>query len=66
VLVPADGAPPSRESALIALGTPDRSALFRIMGDGAATRVECRPMNCRFDPRLDVPADAYRALSGLR
>jgi hypothetical protein len=40
--------------------------LFRVMGDGAATRVEYRPMNCRFDPSLDVPAEAYRALSGLR
>jgi hypothetical protein len=66
VLVPADGAPPSRESALISLDTPERSVLFRVMGDGAATRVEYRAMNCRFDPNLDVPAEAYRALSGVR
>jgi hypothetical protein len=38
--------------------------LFRVIGDGAATLVEHRPMNCRFDPTLDVPAEAYRALRG--
>jgi glutamine synthetase len=51
---------------LISLDTPERSVLFRVMGDGAATRVEYRSMNCRFDPNLDVPAEAYRAISGVR
>lgn len=66
VLVPAEGAQANRESALISLDTPERSVLFRILGDGAAARVEYRAMNCRFDPSLDVPAEAYRAISGLR
>jgi hypothetical protein len=66
VLVPADRAPPSRESVLTALDTPDRSVLFRVTGDGAATRVEYLPMNCRFDLSLDVPQKRYPGLSGLR
>jgi hypothetical protein len=66
VLVPADGTPPRRESTLISLDTPERSVLFRFLGHGAATRVEFRPVNCRFDPSLDVPAEAYRALSDSR
>ncbi len=40
--------------------------LFRILGDGAAARFESRPMNYRFQPSLDLPAEAYRALSGSR
>jgi hypothetical protein len=64
--MPDEGAPASRESALISPDAPERSVLFRVLGDGAATRVEYRPMTCRFDPTLDVPAEAYRALSGLR
>jgi hypothetical protein len=66
VLLPDAGEPASRESALLSLDIPERSVMFRVMGDGTATRVEYRPMNCRFDPSLDVPAEAYRALSGSR
>ncbi len=66
VLVPVEGAPSSSESALISLDAPDRSVLFRVLGDGAATRVEYRAMSCRFDPTLDVPVEAYRAISGVR
>jgi hypothetical protein len=63
---------PSRQSvvfdgaarALISPDTPECSVLFRVLGDGAAARVEYHLTNCRFDPRLDLLAEAYRALSG--
>jgi hypothetical protein len=49
---------------VISLDTPECSVLFRVLGDGAAARVEYHLTNCRFDPRLDLLAEAYRALSG--
>jgi hypothetical protein len=65
---------PSRQSvvfdgaarALISPDTPECSVLFRVLGDGAAARVEYRPTNCSFNPGLDAPAEAHRALSGSR
>jgi hypothetical protein len=61
-----DGAPPARESALVSLEAPERSVLFRTVGDGEATRVEYRQMACRYDPTLEVPGEIYRALGGVR
>lgn len=58
----ADGTPPARERALVFLDPADRSVLFRTLGDAEATRVEYRPMTCRFDPSLEVPGEVYRAL----
>ena len=61
-----DGSPPARESALISLESPERSVLFRTIGDREATRVEYRSMSCRYDPNLEVPGEVYRALAGVR
>jgi hypothetical protein len=61
-----DGSPAARESALILLDTPERSALFRVVGDREALRVEQRSMTCRFDPTLEVPGEIYRALGSGR
>jgi hypothetical protein len=57
-----DTGPPLRESALVLLDSPERSVLFRALGDGDAARIEYRQMACRYDPTLDVPGEAYRAL----
>jgi hypothetical protein len=61
-----DGSPPSRESALVLLDAPERSVLFRTVGDAEATRVEYRAMTCRYDASLEVPGEVYRALGGGR
>jgi hypothetical protein len=66
VLLPDEGTPASHKSALISLDTPERSVLFRAWATAPPPASSTAPMNCRFDPSLDVPAEAYRALSGSR
>ena len=67
-IVPVDGGPETQgEVAILSLPELDRSWLFRRMGDddGYPGRIEYRPMSCRFDPSLRVPAAVYK-LPGTR
>ncbi len=67
-IVPVDGGPEAQgEVAILSLPELDRSWLFRRMGDddGFPGRIEYRPMSCRFDPSVRVPAAVYK-LPGTR
>lgn len=58
--VATEGAPPSRESALILLDDLEHSVLFRVAGEREMARIEHRHMSCRFDPTLEVPLEIRR------
>jgi hypothetical protein len=56
------GAEPQAERAILPLGDLEHSWLFRVLrgGDGQQNSLQYRMMSCRFEPRTEVPAEAYR------
>jgi hypothetical protein len=61
------GGEPQAERAILPLGDLEHAWLFRVVTgtDRENGVVQYRAMSCRFDPRAEVPPEAYRVLGAL-